>query len=53
MLQGPAYEQLRTVEQLGYIVQLAAHRELGTVGLSVVVQSELPPHELDDRWRMQ
>ena len=49
MLQNPAYEQLRTVEQLGYYVQLGMYHEMGVVGICVAVQSEIPPHQLDDR----
>jgi insulysin len=39
ILAQPAYEQLRTSEQLGYIVSLGFKYDLGVVGLRVIVQS--------------
>jgi len=39
ILQHPAYERLRTSEQLGYIVNLAQRNDLGVLGLRVIVQS--------------
>ena len=39
ILSHPAYEQLRTTEQLGYLVNLGQRYDLGVVGLRVIVQS--------------
>jgi len=39
ILSHPAYEQLRTKEQLGYIVNLGMRVDLGVIGLRVIVQS--------------
>ena len=39
MLALAAYEQLRTSEQLGYIVNLGMRYDLGVIGLRVIVQS--------------
>ena len=39
VLGHPAYERLRTIEQLGYIVNLGMRDDLGVVGLRVIVQS--------------
>ena len=50
ILAHPAYEQLRTSEQLGYIVHLGQRYDLGVIGLRVIVQSD--KHDaayLDDR----
>ena len=39
ILANPCYEQLRTKEQLGYIVNLGLRIDLGVTGLRVIVQS--------------
>jgi len=56
--QSSAFEQLRTKEQLGYIVGVSSRRTAGrTQGLSVVVQSSVqPPKVLQERieaWLLQ
>ena len=49
-LTKPAYHQLRTVEQLGYIVFSGVRHDLGVVGFRVLVQSsEKDAAELDAR----
>lgn len=45
----PCFTQLRTVEQLGYIVHSGARRSGGAQGLRVVVQSEREPLHLEAR----
>lgn len=50
ILSHPCYERLRTNEQLGYIVSLGDRKDLGVLGLRVIVQSA--SHDaayLDDR----
>jgi len=50
MLALPAYERLRTTEQLGYIVNLGMRNDLGVAGLRVIVQSASHhPAQLDER----
>jgi secreted Zn-dependent insulinase-like peptidase len=49
ILANPAFEQLRTKEQLGYIVQLGMRHDLGVVGLRVIAQSSYDPVHLDER----
>jgi len=45
-----AYSQLRTTEQLGYIVWSGAHRENGVHGFRVIIQSDTKdPVVLDER----
>ncbi|XAR69465.1 Insulysin [Bertholletia excelsa] len=47
-----AFHQLRTVEQLGYIVQLAERYDLGVHGLQFIIQSPVKgPRHLDERVR--
>jgi insulysin len=49
ILQEPCYNQLRTVEQLGYVVQ-SGTRSLGnTIGMAIIVQSERDPIHLEHR----
>ncbi|XP_020092162.1 insulin-degrading enzyme-like 1, peroxisomal isoform X2 [Ananas comosus] len=46
----PAFHQLRTVEQLGYIVYLSTRNDYGVRGLEFVIQSTLKdPRHLDTR----
>ena len=49
-LQEPTFDQLRTKEQLGYVVHVGARFDNGVVGLRLLVQSaaHAPPH-LDAR----
>ncbi|KAG0325326.1 Insulinase (Peptidase M16) [Dissophora globulifera] len=43
IIQEPCFNQLRTIEQLGYVVQSGVRRLGGTSGLKIVVQSERDP----------
>jgi insulysin len=49
LLDRALFEQLRTVERLGYVVSASAPRKWGACGLRCVVQSTLPPALLDSR----
>ncbi|KAI9024789.1 Metalloenzyme, LuxS/M16 peptidase-like protein [Hyaloraphidium curvatum] len=45
----PCFDQLRTKEQLGYLVWSGSRRQAGTVGFRIVVQSEKEPTYLETR----
>lgn len=45
----PAFNQLRTKEQLGYMVRCYVRRSNGTQGLQFVIQGEKHPQYLDSR----
>lgn len=45
----PAFNQLRTKEQLGYLVRCYVRRSNGTQGLQFVIQGENHPQYLDSR----
>ena len=50
ILNHPCFEQLRTVEQLGYIVSLGCAFDFGVLDLRVIVQSSShDPDAIDDR----
>ncbi|KAI1319788.1 Insulinase (Peptidase M16) [Mortierella claussenii] len=49
IIKEPCFNQLRTVEQLGYIVQSGLRRGSGTLGLRIVVQSERDPIYVENR----
>ncbi|KAH8737683.1 Metalloenzyme, LuxS/M16 peptidase-like protein [Ilyonectria robusta] len=49
MIHEPAFDQLRTKEQLGYIVFSGARGFSGTYGLRFLLQSEMTPEYLDSR----
>ncbi|KAI3573336.1 Metalloenzyme, LuxS/M16 peptidase-like protein [Fusarium oxysporum f. sp. albedinis] len=49
MLHEPAFDQLRTKEQLGYIVLSDARAFSTTYGLRFLIQSEMTPEFLDSR----
>jgi len=50
ILSDPAYQQLRNVEQLGYIVWTFASRNAGVQSLRMIIQSKnFTPDFLDDR----
>ncbi|KRX76897.1 Insulin-degrading enzyme [Trichinella sp. T6] len=49
ILNEPCFHQLRTVEQLGYIVFGGLRRANDTQGLHIIVQSEESPAYLDER----
>ncbi|CAO1621115.1 unnamed protein product [Jaminaea pallidilutea] len=45
----PAFDQLRTKEQLGYIVFSSARKSIGSMGFRVLIQSERDATYLDSR----
>ena len=45
----PAFDQLRTKEQLGYVVFTGQRRAATTMGYKVIIQSEQPPEYLEER----
>ncbi|XP_063610244.1 insulin-degrading enzyme-like isoform X2 [Penaeus indicus] len=45
----PAFDELRTKEQLGYIVWCGVRRANGTQGLRIIVQGDRHPQYLDSR----
>ena len=49
LLMEPAYDQLRTKEQLGYVVLTDVRKARGTLALRFIVQGEKPPEYLDER----
>lgn len=49
IMSEPAYDILRTQEQLGYVVLTHARKSKGTLSLIVLVQGEKHPAYLDDR----
>jgi len=50
MLQEPFFSQLRTVEQLGYVVHSGVRRDFNVQGLFVLIQSsEVSPTHMDER----
>ncbi|KAF8953411.1 Insulinase (Peptidase M16) [Haplosporangium bisporale] len=49
ILQEPCFNQLRTREQLGYIVHCTTRINAGSTGLRIVVQSERDPRFLQSR----
>ncbi|KAK7425349.1 metalloprotease [Neonectria magnoliae] len=49
MIHEPAFDQLRTKEQLGYIVFSGARAFSATYGLRFLLQSEMTPEYLDSR----
>lgn len=49
MLSEPAYSQLRTQEQLGYIVWASSRISYHVTGFRVTIQSEKSPDYLDER----
>ena len=48
-LKQPCFDQLRTKEQLGYIVHCQVYRFSSSQGLRVIVQSHMPPEYVDGR----
>jgi len=52
MLDKAAYTQLRTKEQLGYIVCAEVHARWGITGIRIAVQSVKEPNVVADRVRM-
>jgi insulysin len=51
ILSEDAFTQLRTNEQLGYIVSFSNYRDASDAGFRCLVQSEEPPHLLN--WRIE
>lgn len=49
LLREPAFDQLRTVEQLGYIVSCSCHRTASAQGLLFTVQSDKSPEYVHSR----
>lgn len=49
MTDEPAFDQLRTKEQLGYVVWSGVRPSATTVGYRVLIQSERPPQYLESR----
>ncbi|KAF9353781.1 Insulinase (Peptidase M16) [Mortierella sp. AD094] len=49
IIQEPCFNQLRTIEQLGYIVQSGVRQVGGTLGVVIVVQSERDPIHVENR----
>jgi len=49
LTQEPAFDQLRTKEQLGYIVYTGAKISLTTIGFRFIIQSEKSPQYLESR----
>ncbi|KAG0350410.1 Insulinase (Peptidase M16), partial [Gamsiella multidivaricata] len=49
IIQEPCFSQLRTIEQLGYIVQSGIHCPGGTHGIRISVQSERDPVHVENR----
>ncbi|KFD65259.1 hypothetical protein M514_00656 [Trichuris suis] len=49
IIQEPCFDQLRTKEQLGYIVFSGMRRAHGTQGLRVIVQSDRSPAYVENR----
>ncbi|KAK6757615.1 hypothetical protein RB195_015435 [Necator americanus] len=49
LLREPAFNQLRTVEQLGYIVWTGSRLNAGTLGLQFIVQGPKNPDHVLDR----
>ena len=45
----PAFDQLRTKEQLGYMVFSGIRKSVGSMGFRILIQSERPPKFLEDR----
>ena len=45
----PFYNQLRTQEQLGYIVTSGVRRAHGTQGIKFLIQSDRHPQYVDER----
>ena len=49
ILTEPCFNQLRTLEQLGYVVVGGVREDTGTMGIKIVVQSERDPIYLEHR----
>ncbi|KAF9109336.1 Insulinase (Peptidase M16) [Mortierella sp. AM989] len=49
IIQEPCFNQLRTIEQLGYIVQSGVRQIGGTLGVKILVQSERDPIHVENR----
>ncbi|KXS20116.1 hypothetical protein M427DRAFT_52375 [Gonapodya prolifera JEL478] len=49
IISEPAFDQLRTKEQLGYIVSTSIRMNTGVMGLRVIIQSEREPVYLEHR----
>lgn len=49
MIHEPAFDELRTKQQLGYIVSTSRHESLGFMGVKLIIQSERDPIYLESR----
>ncbi|KAF9285850.1 Insulinase (Peptidase M16) [Mortierella alpina] len=49
IIQEPCFNQLRTIEQLGYIVTSGVRQHGSTIGLKIAVQSERDPMHVEAR----
>jgi insulysin len=49
LAQEPCFDQLRTKEQLGYVVQSGSRNSVRFVGFHIIIQSERDAEYLDDR----
>lgn len=49
LVNEPCFHDLRTTEQLGYIVQSGVREAIGMTGIRVIIQSEKDPMYLEGR----
>ncbi|GJJ12380.1 hypothetical protein Clacol_006621 [Clathrus columnatus] len=49
MMREPAFDELRTKQQLGYVVFVIRHESRGMLGTKVIIQSERSPEYLESR----
>lgn len=49
MMREPAFDELRTKQQLGYVVFVTRHESCGIMGARILVQSERGPEYLESR----
>jgi len=49
MINEPVFDQLRTKEQLGYVVSSSMHEAYTTMGYRITIQSGKAPLYLEDR----
>ncbi|KAH9818631.1 putative a-pheromone processing metallopeptidase Ste23 [Melampsora americana] len=49
LINEPAFNQLRTIEQLGYMVYTYLRRATGQIGLNITIQSERDPKFIESR----
>lgn len=49
MMREPAFDELRTKQQLGYVVFVIRHESRGMIGTKIIIQSEREPDYLESR----